>query len=61
MAAAAILDSRIHKILLADSGQMSGRIFCGGSKMTGSHGFPLTKPMAVNTGLAQLRYLWSGD
>jgi len=26
--------------------------------MTGSQGFPLTKPMAVNTRLALLRRLW---
>jgi len=26
--------------------------------MTGSQGFPLTKLMAVNTGLARLRRLW---
>jgi len=31
-------------------------ILCG-VKMTGFQGFPLTKPMAVNTGLAQLRRL----
>jgi len=29
-----------------------------GSNMTGSQGFPLTKLMAVNTGLARLRRLW---
>jgi len=27
--------------------------------MTGSQGFPLTKLMAVNTGLERLRRLWS--
>jgi len=32
-------------------------IFMLGSNMTGSQGFPLTKPMAVITGLAQLRRL----
>jgi len=29
-----------------------------GWKMTVSQGFPLTKPMAVNTGLARVRRLW---
>jgi len=29
----------------------------GGLKMTVSQGFPLTKPMAVNTGLARVRRL----
>jgi len=63
MAAAAILDFRNREFLFADGIWRTQTHhytkFCGWSKMTGSQGFSLTTPMAVNTGLAQLRRLWS--
>ena len=58
-----ILCFRIFEFLTGEQSLLSGMIrlryvdFVGGSKMTGSQGFPLTKLMAVNTGLARLRRL----